>query len=883
MLEPGTTLAHYRIASKIGEGAMGVVYEAHDTRLPRSVALKVLPADKLADATRKQRFVQEAKAASALNHPNIVTIHDIGSADGVDFIVMEHVVGKTLEQLIPPNGMAPSLVTGYGVQIADALSKAHAVGIVHRDLKPSNIMVTNEGRIKILDFGIAKLLYTPASPFADVETTLALTDQGIVVGTTPYMSPEQAEGNQVDPRSDIFSFGSILYELVSGRRLFAGKSRLDVLAKIRNEDPTPPSAIVASISPDLEKVILRCLRKDPARRYQTMADLKVALEDVESQPSTVVSTAKKPTSILSTPFRVAAAALAVLLVAGYAAWLIWRTPQMVEPLRAVALTTFPGQELYPSISPDGKQVAFSWNGPKQDNFDIYIQIIGSGAPLQLTTHPERDYNAAWSPDGRWIAFLRANPQSSRSELRIVPPLRGPERKLGDIRMNESITLPVFLAWCPDSTCVVVTDSPSDGGPDALFLLSLETGEKRQLTAPEPPAVGDNQPAFSPNGRWLVFRRNITGGLTGELQAISFGERFTPRQQSIRLTVAALDGNYPTWTPDSEAVIFSARERLWKIAVPGPSQPQPLPFVGEDGIMATFSAVRNGSPTRLVYVRRFVDTNIWRVDTQDANGTLRSSPLVAISSTRQDSNPQFSPDAMRVAFVSNRSGDAEIWIADVDGANAFQLTAMGAPATGTPRWSPDGQQIVFNSNLEGHWVVYVVPASGGRPRRLTSGPASDGVPSFSHDGQWIYFSSNRTGQFQIWKVPAAGGNAVQVTHNIGYVAFESPDGMHVYYTQTLAEPSALWRVPVAGGQPAKVVDGVVWRNFVVLERGIYYIDRESSTTRLQFFDFATERVTTAAAGLGDVRYGLTASPDGRTVLYTRVDSTTDDLMLVENFR
>src|SRR5688500_16149970 len=225
MLEPGTRLAHYRIASKIGEGAMGVVYEAHDTRLPRSVALKVLPADKLADATRKQRFVQEAKAASALNHPNIVTIHDIGSADGVDFIVMEHVVGKTLEQLIPPNGMAPALVMGYGVQIADALSKAHAVGIVHRDLKTSNIMVTNEGRIKIMDFGIAKLLYTPASPFADVETTLALTDHGIVVGTTPNMSPEQAEGNEVDARSDIVSFCSILYELVSGRRLFAGMSR----------------------------------------------------------------------------------------------------------------------------------------------------------------------------------------------------------------------------------------------------------------------------------------------------------------------------------------------------------------------------------------------------------------------------------------------------------------------------------------------------------------------------------------------------------------------------------------------------------------------------------------------------------------------------------
>jgi serine/threonine protein kinase/Tol biopolymer transport system component len=883
MLTPGTILQHYRIRSKIGEGAMGVVYEGQDTRLQRPVAIKVLPVDRITDPIRKGRFVQEAKAASALNHPNIITIHDVGSADGVDYIVMEYIQGKTLEQLIRPSGISPSLVTRYGVQIADALAKAHAAGILHRDLKPSNIMVTDDGRIKILDFGVAKLLDTPNSPFADTATTLALTEEGMVVGTTAYMSPEQAEGRQVDPRSDIFSFGSILYELVTGRRPFTGDSRLAVLTKILSQDPQSASTLVPSISPDLDKVILRCLRKDPARRYQTMADLKVALEDIDSESAPARRTTIWPTATTSLQVWAGAALVVLLLAVGYAAWRVWRPPQLTEPLKAVAITTFPGQEQYPSLSPDGTQVTFSWNGPKQDNFDIYVQMIGAGAPLQLTRDPARDYNPVWSPDGRWIAFLRGDSQSLHSELRLIPPLGGPERKLATITTGEIITLPVLLSWCPDSTCLVLSDSTGDSKPVALFALSLETGEKRQLTRPEPPAVGDSQPVVSPDGQSLIFRRNISGGLTGELHVLSLTRTLTPVGQPTRLTPPTLDANHPVWTTDSKEVVFSARERLWRVAVSGQQQPTRLPFVGEDGIMPAMSRINSGSAAKLVYVRSFADTNIWRIDTPRVGAPSLSVPAIAISSTRQDGNPQLSPDGRRVAFASNRSGDVEIWVADLDGSNAFQLTSMGAPATGTPRWSPDGTSVAFNSNLEGHWDVYVVAASGGKPRRLTADPSNDSAPSFSRDGRSIYFNSNRTGEFQIWKVPTAGGDAVQVTRNGGYIAFESPDGAYVYYTQTLAGPSGLWRMPSAGGEPLKVLDGVVWRNFVVLERGIYYIEQTSGDSRLRFFDSATGGVTTVATGLGEVRYGLTASSDGRTILFTRVDFTIDDLMLVENFR
>jgi eukaryotic-like serine/threonine-protein kinase len=258
----GRTLAHYRILEKLGEGGMGVVYKAHDGRLDRSVAIKILPPGKVADTQRKHRFIREAKAASALNHPNIVTIHEIRSESGVDFIVMEHVKGTTLEKLIGPKGLGTGELTRYAAQIADALSKAHAAGIIHRDLKPSNIMVTDDGRVKVLDFGLAKLM-EPSETSPD-DTTLSarsLTEEGTAVGTAPYMSPEQADGRKLDTRSDIFSFGSVLYEMTTGRKPFTGNSPVSILAKVLHADPPPPREVNPAAPQELENIILRCLRK----------------------------------------------------------------------------------------------------------------------------------------------------------------------------------------------------------------------------------------------------------------------------------------------------------------------------------------------------------------------------------------------------------------------------------------------------------------------------------------------------------------------------------------------------------------------------------------------------------------------------------------------
>ena len=485
---------------------MGVVYKARDTHLDRTVAIKVLSPDKLFDPDRKQRFVKEARAASALNHPNIVTLHDIRSDDGIDFIVMEYATGRTLAQVIPAKGLAVTRGLRYGVQIADALALAHEAGIVHRDLKPSNVMVTDDDRIKVLDFGLAKLL----EPDPDGRTRTSLvTDEGMVVGTAAYMSPEQAQGQRVDARSDIFSFGAVLYEMFTGQRPFLGDTQLSVLSKVLNDEPAAPRSINPLIPVGVERAIVRCLRKAPARRYQTMADLKIALEDLLTD-SAAPQPALMPDARPSHPRRwIWIGLVPVVLAVAYAGWQAWQPRAPVEHMRAIPLTALPGVVRSPSFSPEGTHVAFAWSGPKRDNPDVWVQQIGAGAPHRVTTDPGNDYSPAWSPDGRSIAFLRQSGDSSRHELRVVPPLGGQDRKVTEIQPRGFLRQ-VTLAWCPDSRCIVLTDasSPDRAQPDALFVIWIDSNERQQLTSPKAPMLADNDPAISPDGRWLAFRRDV---------------------------------------------------------------------------------------------------------------------------------------------------------------------------------------------------------------------------------------------------------------------------------------------------------------------------------------------------------------------------------------
>ncbi|HET9512683.1 MAG TPA: protein kinase [Gemmatimonadales bacterium] len=881
-------LSHYRIIQELGAGGMGVVYLAEDVRLGRRVALKLLPPEHTQDEDRLRRFQQEARAASALNHPNILTIHEVGEEDGHHFIVTEFIDGESLRTVLHRTGtLAFAQALDAAVQVASALAAAHEAGIIHRDIKPENIMLRRDGYVKVLDFGLAKLTETATTP---ATPPVALTESGVVLGTAQYMSPEQAAGRTVDARSDIFSFGAMLYEMVTGQPAFQGDSPMETVAAVLVREPRP---LPDSIHPGLSSVILRCLRKDPARRYQSMADLKVAVEDIREE----LTSGTRLRQVRQRRRLVGAVLLPVVLAGAFFAVWAWRSPRSAVPLEAVPLTTLRGVQRYPSFSPDGERVAFTWNGPRQDNPDLYVHQIGSTQPLRLTSDSANDFNPVWSPDGRWIAFLRSHSEPNRSEVRLIAPLGGPERKLAEIHLLSGLDItPPYLAWCPDNSCLVVTDSPGKGLPDALFAIGLETGERRQLTRPQPPAGGDSHPAVSPDGRWLVFRR-MAGLYVGELYRLSLAKGITAAGEPERLTVASLDAQHPAWMPNSREIVFSARSGLWRLPVPGTNTPARLPFVGDYGLMPAVSRPQPGRSPRLVYVRNFLDANIWRVETSAPGAPAATPPAVAISSTRLDDMPQFSPEGRRVAFTSDRSGNWEIWQADPDGSNAVQLTSMGAVAAGYPHWSPDGQQIVFHSNVDGQWEVYLVPAAGGKPRNLTSHPAPDAMPSFSRDGRWVYFSSARTGeQYQsVWKIPAAGGSAVQLTKGAGYAPQESRDGESIYYVEAIDRPSTLWRVPRSGGTPVKVLDGVLLANFAVLTEGIYYIDQLSGQvgthyvdqptgeTRLRYFDFATGKSTTVASNLGSVDLPLTVSSDGRTILFPRLDASTSDLMLVADFR
>jgi Tol biopolymer transport system component len=367
----------------------------------------------------------------------------------------------------------------------------------------------------------------------------------------------------------------------------------------------------------------------------------------------------------------------------------------------------------------------------------------------------------------------------------------------------------------------------------------------------------------------------------------------PDGEPMRLT-STLSAGRPAWMPDGREILFAARGALWRLDALRGGTPTRLPFVGQDGLTPVVSRTADGRQ-RMVYVRSFTDGNLWRVDTSAAGAPASSPPVAAIASTRGDYIPNLSPNGLQVAFLSNRSGEQEVWVAAPDGSNAVQLTSMGV-TPGFPRWSPDGRLIVFHGDPDGRGDVLSVPAGGGKPITLTTNTPGGAFPSFSRDGRWIYLSSNtQTGESRIWKMPASGGAAVQVTNSVGAIAIESPDGRDLYYIEGAERSSPLWRFPLAGGAPVKLLDGVVLGNFDVVEGGIYYIDRVSGEagafftdrptgeTRLQYFDFFTRRSTTVAHNLGSVGAGLSASRDGRTIFYSRIDSSVDELMLVDDFR
>ncbi len=897
-LATGDRLGAYEILASLGAGGMGEVYRARDTRLGRDVAIKVLPADSSNDEARRRRFVQEARAASALNHPNIVTIHEIESEDGRDYIVMEYVPGRTLGAHVRQR-MPLSEALRIAVAVADALARAHAAGIVHRDLKPANVVVTPDGVPKVLDFGIAKLTAPEDSggggdTATDETSDRFATGPGAIAGTPGYMSPEQATGGKVDARGDIFAFGCLLYEMVTGRRAFPGGSRAETLATLLRDAPKPPSEIATDVPSELERVILRCLRKEPERRFQHMADVKVELEEIR-QGSTSGSAGTSDSRRGRRARRLAAAA-ALVAAGGAALWLAARTrPVPTPPPRVVPLTTSSGYEGWPTFSPDGTQVAFAWEGERAGegavlNFDIWVKIVGSSETRRITTDPAFDGFPSWSPDGRQIAFVRLEPGARAGVIRLVSPLGGADRKLTDFPVQRS-----RLSWSPDGRWLAVRRARFEGetGPEgsAIHLVPVLQGESRALTAHPPPGF-DAHPAFSPDGQHLAYASCRSFMFPPcDLLVLDLGPGLEPKG-APRLRVRQPGGiEGIAWTRDGRSLVYSTaltgldKGRLWRVEAEAEGAPVRVEIAPLGALAPATSLARD----RLAFVLDGTDADVYELEPDQA-----VKPILA--SSFSDYFPAFSPDGTRIAFESGRSGQShEIWLADADGANPVQLTHGPGVWQGTPAFSPDGRQVAFTSRDETNAFndLWVIDVAGGAPRRLTDTPTGEGMPTWSRDGRFVYFREERDYGRDIARIPTSGGASERLTRQGGVLPRVSADGKTLYYARR-DDMSPVFALDLESRSERQVLECAVSRSLADGPDGLYYAACPDPETARLFAPSARRKLTLfrldpagrshavgqlpAGAGFN----GIAVSPRGRTVLFATFEARAD-LMLIEDFR
>jgi eukaryotic-like serine/threonine-protein kinase len=873
-------VAHYRILDEIGIGGMGVVYKAEDTNLGRPVALKFLPDHLAKDSAAVERFRREARAASALNHPGICTIHDVGNEGGRYYIAMELLEGQTLREAISRGPLELQRALDIAIQIAEGLDASHRKGIFHRDIKPANLFLTTAGQTKILDFGIAKMAYNTANR-APTAVSTELTSSNAVLGTLDYMSPEQVLGKPLDARTDIFSLGVVLYEMTTGKRPFTGETSGAIQDSILHKKPLTLGRLNPEFPPELDQVVSKALEKDPDLRYQSVAELRTDLRRLR-RDSTSVEQVDVREQNKRKPRVYFWAGTTALLAAVVLLGLYLRTRSANAPaenVNVVPLTSYPGAEQFPTFSPDGNEVAFAWTGGEYGlDFDLYRKQVGSEKAVRLTTtHASTALAPAWSPDGRYIAYIRVGPDYSG--LYLVPALGGPERKLSDVSGDVYNT--PFLSWSPDSRWLAFPGHDNSRSSAVLagtriYLLNVETLDRRVLAYPSSTCIEALGPAFSPAGDQIASYCADDFGVGGIYIQSVHGVVVRKFQR--------LDGEFGglTWTSDGKFLVYSLNRFLWRVAVMG-GHPQKLQF----GQNATAPAVaRVGA--RLAYAQQNSwrnQLNIWRLDLS-APDKAKNVPVKVISSSRGQEEPRISPDAKRIAFLSARSGNSEIWVADSDGSNLIQLTSFGGPTTGTPRWSPDSRRIVFDSRASGHVQLYLVDADGGPAQRVQTGTPDASMPFWSHDGRWIYFlvSENKK---RIWKVAAEGGAAIQLTGDGGDVPQESFDGSRVFYETNFR----LRSVSINGGDEQEYREIGTTPGLWFIDRwtpgpnGIYFLDSSKTPATLNLLNLRTRKishVSDISGRLTDWGSGPSLSAEGHTLVFATADGMEGDLMLVEGF-
>jgi Tol biopolymer transport system component/DNA-binding winged helix-turn-helix (wHTH) protein len=566
-----------------------------------------------------------------------------------------------------------------------------------------------------------------------------------------------------------------------------------------------------------------------------------------------------------------------VLAAGALYWMAINREKQPSDLHTVPLAVSLGDQYTPTFSPDGRQVAYTWNGDAQDNFDVYVKLVNSSSSaLRLTSSKDVDYSPAWSPDGEWIAFCRGA-DTGEGAIWIVPALGGPERKIADIDVPGS-PWNRSLSWTPDSKKLVLSAPLAAGEHLGLRLVDVKTGASATVVRP----TGQEEymhPAVSPDGKFVAFTRDTGRGIS-QIMVVPV-EGGTPRL--IAAPAPQVYNARPAWTPDGSHIVFvsnaEGESHAW-LAPFGSTRPaSELAALGDDIHDVAISAAG-----QLALVRQATDTNLYSLHFENTADRPSGLPTRILASTRVEESPAIRPDGRQIAFASNRSGYEEIWTARTDGSDVMQVTYLQNPVTGSPDWSPDGRRIVFDSRAGGHAQLYITSADGGRSQPICCTVGLAAVPHWSHDGGRIYFSSDRTGRMEIWRVQESGGTPIQITKSGGFAAVPSPDGQFLYYTSDNAPVSTLWRQNLASGQRKPIASSVLRRSYAPAAHGVYYF---SGSTNLQhsalfWFDESSERSRPVMTTDRHVENGITLAPDTHSLVYTQFDVNDHQLVLVQNF-